>query len=630
MIVAMKKVSVVILEKEKKDALEKLRKLGVMHLESLEGESEKLSALKEDFSRAQNAYAILSEIKAPKGARVADLDASGVAEKCKAVVSLSDEKKSLIDAIGADTVELERFAKWGSVDPDDFAYLSEKGIALSMYEMPAALYTALDDSIDTVLVNTGKRDVRFLLIGKERPENLPPEAFEVPLPKIATEKLSEQIEGNIKRIREIETELSAQAVYGRQIDSYAKKLAKEIEFENVYAGMGKENEGKESDLAWLSGYVPSDTFGALEEAAKQNGWAVASGEPEDADDPPTKLKNNALVSLIYPLTDFLGTVPGYREFDISGWFLFFFAIFFGMIFGDAGYGMIMLMLALALTLKSKIAGKKANAMTGLLALLSFSTVVWGTLTCTWFGIAADRLPSWLTSLSVPPISSAYTSRYDGVHSLLTTDQNLQVFCFTLALVQLTVAHIKCFIHDIRSPKCIGDLGSMFMLWGMFYIVLMLVISGKIFSLDKVVWGVPVGSVSLALVGGGFLMSFVFSNYDGSIGRSVLESCKNIISVVLGVVNVFSDIVSYIRLWAVALAGSAISSTVNTMAGPLLGHAIFFVLALVLLATGHGLNVALNVLSVIVHGVRLNTLEFSTHLGMSWSGYKYEPFREAAL
>ena len=171
---------------------------------------------------------------------------------------------------------------------------------------------------------------------------------------------------------------------------------------------------------------------------------------------------------------------------------------------------------------------------------------------------------------------------------------------------------------------------MLMLWGMFYIVLMLVISGEIFSLDKVVYGVPVGSVSLALVGGGFLMSFVFSNYDGSVARAVLESCKNIISVVLGVVNVFSDIVSYIRLWAVALAGSAISSTVNTMAGPLLGHAIFFVAALVLLVTGHGLNVALNVLSVIVHGVRLNTLEFSSHLGMSWSGYKYEPFREAAL
>ena len=96
---------------------------------------------------------------------------------------------------------------------------------------------------------------------------------------------------------------------------------------------------------------------------------------------------------------------------------------------------------------------------------------------------------------------------------------------------------------------------------------------------------------------------------------------------LGVVNVFSDIVSYIRLWAVGLAGAAISGTVNEMAGPLLGHAILFVAFAALVLFGHGLNMILNLLSVIVHGVRLNTLEFSTHLGMSWSGFKYSPFAE---
>ncbi|HAH61678.1 MAG TPA: ATPase, partial [Treponema sp.] len=94
-----------------------------------------------------------------------------------------------------------------------------------------------------------------------------------------------------------------------------------------------------------------------------------------------------------------------------------------------------------------------------------------------------------------------------------------------------------------------------------------------------------------------------------------------------VVNVFSDIVSYIRLWAVALAGSAISGTVNQMAGQMWGHAVLFLAFVVLLAFGHGLNIMLNVLSVIVHGVRLNTLEFSSHLGMAWSGYKYQPFSE---
>ena len=130
----------------------------------------------------------------------------------------------------------------------------------------------------------------------------------------------------------------------------------------------------------------------------------------------------------------------------------------------------------------------------------------------------------------------------------------------------------------------------------------------------------------ACIGGGFALSFIFANYEDSIGKSILESCKNIISVLLGVVNYFSDIVSYIRLWAVGLAGSAISSTVNQMAGPTLGGAIIF-FGISLLGFGHGLNMILNVLSVIVHGVRLNTLEFSSHLGMSWSGFSYKPFAE---
>jgi len=134
-------------------------------------------------------------------------------------------------------------------------------------------------------------------------------------------------------------------------------------------------------------------------------------------------------------------------------------------------------------------------------------------------------------------------------------------------------------------------------------------------------------IAIGVLGFGFVLSFIFSNYEGSVGKSILESCKNIISVLLGVVNVFSDIVSYIRLWAVALAGAAIAGTVNSMAGPMLGKAILIAFGVLLLVFGHGLNMILNVLSVVVHGVRLNTLEFSQHLGMAWSGTKYRPFSE---
>jgi V/A-type H+-transporting ATPase subunit I len=148
---------------------------------------------------------------------------------------------------------------------------------------------------------------------------------------------------------------------------------------------------------------------------------------------------------------------------------------------------------------------------------------------------------------------------------------------------------------------------------------------------------PLYSWALALIGAGFVLVFVFGNWDGNLFRSMLEGLKGIIPTFLGTVSVFADIVSYIRLWAVGLAGLAISQTVNGMAanmfGPVAGHLLAFIIGglmgLILIFVGHSINLLMSVLSVIVHGVRLNMLEFSSHLGMEWSGYKYEPLSETA-
>ena len=254
------------------------------------------------------------------------------------------------------------------------------------------------------------------------------------------------------------------------------------------------------------------------------------------------------------------------------------------------------------------------------------------LTCTWFGLSPEQLPGWLRSLSIPVISNVYADKLwalpwtsDGVG--LTTAQNLQIFCFSLALIQLTVAHVKGAVRNKGSLKMLGDIGSILQLLGIYYLVLSLVVNAEVFSFGLKIGAIPVGTVAIALIGIGFTLSFVFSNYNGSIIKSILSSLTNIVSVLLGVVNVFSDIVSYIRLWAVGLAGAAISATVNELAGPLLGNFMFMILAIILLVFGHGLNMILNILSVIVHGIRLNTLEFSSHLDMSWSGHKFKPFKE---
>lgn len=647
MIVQMKKVSIVVLEKERKQALKKLKDVGVVHLETLEGSGEKLSSYKEACANAYNAVSILSEVKVSKkeaktlrknGASSMDKDA--VVQKCKDIIALSEQKKQIFESIANNKAELDRLSVWGTVNPSDFEYLRQKDICLKMYEIPEDKYSAIDGNLQTICVNTSKKQVRFLLISKEgqEKEKLPPEAFEVPLPLLSTDEIKKEIEDGSRKIEEIDASLKDALVYSQRISAFIKDIEKDIQFENVYSGMGREDTSSGYDLAWISGFVPEDCVETLKSCASENSWAMTCSEPNEDDEVPTKLKNNKFVSLIYPLTDFLGTVPGYHEYDISGWFLLFFTIFFGMIFGDGGYGALVTAVALICILKSIFAKKKVSPMLGLVLLLGFATMAWGAVTCTWFGLTPEQLPSWIKAMSVPPVSNAYDSIQwipfwadDISQGTLTTANNLQIFCFSLALIQLCVAHVKGMVRYRKSLKCIGEFGCFVELIGMYWVVLSMVVSSTVFPLiGGNVYGLPAGTIAVCMVGGGFLLSFVFSNYDGSILNSIMESVKNIISVLLGVVNVFSDIVSYIRLWAVGLAGAAISNTVNTMAGPLAGRAVMFIFMIVLLVFGHGLNMILNLLSVIVHGVRLNTLEFSNHLGMSWSGFKYAPFSNDKL
>ena len=640
MIEPMKKVSIVLLNKEKQEALKKLRKLGLVHLEKIEGSSEKLNAFKEYTNNANLSESVLGEIKIPKKEKQnqSSLENEKVISLCSQIVAKTERKKQLMEEISSDATELERFANWGSVSLEDFEYLNQKNIQLKLYEVPVEKYSEIDNDIQTILVNNDKKNVRFLIVngGEGRPEKLMPQAFEVPFPRMSTKLLEEEIKKDEQEIVQIETFFKENIKYLDSIKKFKKDLEKDIEFENVNAGM--QNEGEtETSLAWITGFVPSDDIQKLIDSCKQNNWALAYEDAQkDDSEVPTKLKNNKFVSLIYPLTDFLGTVPGYNEYDISGWFLLFFTVFFGMIFGDGGYGLLVSIVSLLLILKSKIAKKPVQPLLMLALLVGGATVVWGIVTCTWFGISVENLPSWLKNISIPLVSNAYSEKIwqpfwvtqEGVG--LSKDQNLQIFCFALALIQLSIAHIKAAKRNIveKNPlKALGDVGSLLQLVGMFWIVLSMVVNSKVFVMLGNIGDIPVGKIEVSLIAVGFVMSFIFSNYDGNIGKSILESCKNIISVLLGVVNVFSDIVSYIRLWAVGLAGAAISDTVNTMAGPILGHAILFIAAIALLVFGHGLNMVLNLLSVIVHGVRLNTLEFSTHLGVSWSGKKYEPFSE---
>jgi V/A-type H+-transporting ATPase subunit I len=142
------------------------------------------------------------------------------------------------------------------------------------------------------------------------------------------------------------------------------------------------------------------------------------------------------------------------------------------------------------------------------------------------------------------------------------------------------------------------------------------------------------SFAVYMIGGGLAFYFIFAEQKGgNFFKNILKSFTNFLPTFLNAVGSFADIISYIRLFAVGLAGSSIAQSFNEMAIPVDGFGavgVSFVLrlfaAVLILVFGHALNIVMNALSVIVHGVRLNLLEYgANHLGMEWSGYAYKPF-----
>jgi len=647
MIVPMKKVCLMVQNSVVNDALLKLRDVGVIHLQTVNAPDANSKVL-ERKSKIEGALALIGDIKAPKnasvpapqtgrredrkppvglrrGRRSSDLYGSeeeqpfsldAVTKSSRPylpdlIVGIGKEKKSLQDRDMFLSREISRVAPWGNFEPASIKEMGTLGLPVFLYELTPDAFAALPEDTRYIKLSQNKTAVRLLVLDKEIQGIAP---FQ--LPEKSMSDLKKESDALKLDMEELDAKLKGFANRKPALVKEMEIVEEDLEFETAFVNMEKVSGlPAEMGLSYLTGYVPCDDINGLKASAAANGWALSIIDPEDTDEAvPTKLKNPGFVNLLNPITGFLGITPGYREVDISPWFLIFFCIFFGMIFGDAAYGIILCLIA--------IIGIFATAKKGvpialqMLLLLGIFNTAWGVITCTWFGVDVEKVPQALQDISLAFFSTAKTSNEDLVK------QNLQIFCFSLGLLQLTIAHIGGFFRNIkaRSLKFFSDLGSIAMLWGMYNVVLYLVVSN-----DKA-RTIPLLPQAVYLLGGGFVLNFIFASYNGSIGKSILESCKNLISVVLGITNVFSDIMSYIRLWAVGLAGASIAMTVNTMAGPMLGGFLIFA-GIILLVFGHGLNLILNVLSVLVHGVRLNTLEFSSHVGLAWSGTAYKPFAQ---
>jgi V/A-type H+-transporting ATPase subunit I len=195
---------------------------------------------------------------------------------------------------------------------------------------------------------------------------------------------------------------------------------------------------------------------------------------------------------------------------------------------------------------------------------------------------------------------------------------LQGICFLMGAVHLTVAHVMKVMRRKIDIKVLSEIGWVIFVWGMYGIICKLII-GKGFVMPEE-WVGPFFQVSLFLI-------LVFTNPSWNIFKSILSGLG---AIAQNASACFSDIVSYIRLWAVGLAGGKVAGAFNNIAEMIpstmfMVPGIFFKVPV--LVAGHAINIILGVIAILAHGVRLNLLEFSNHLELDWSGREYDPYKE---
>ena len=367
--------------------------------------------------------------------------------------------------------------------------------------------------------------------------------------------------------------------------------------DRVAFAAAKELISEQGAIACIAGWVPAPAVESLRQAVSRNGWGVLLRDPVDGELPPTLVEPPKLFRPMQALFAGLGIAPAYTEADVSVPFMCYFSLFFAMLVGDGAYGAIFL--AGTLAMRKKL----PRSWFVLLTVFSSATVLWGVLSNTWFGAPLPFLRH------LPTVEWLGDTSY----------HNMMLLCFTIGVSHLMLARLWNGICRAPDSTCIAEFG-----WAGVLLFMYLVTNSIVGIFSGIpTWAYSVFGVSLVAVFGFSVKPSELKTRGAELGMLPLN-----------IMSALGDIISYVRLFAVGLASVKVAENFNTMATGLVSseHALWvnvlMSLAMVaILVIGHGLNLAMAGLSILVHAVRLNTLEFSNHKGVSWAGYAFKAFKK---
>lgn len=605
MIDKMTKYSFILMSGKAEDFLGRLRALGLVDITRSAKPVDDTSAASLSSSEAlQKAITRLESVdfsKDPdlekiKAAVKQDESIDNPAESCSEVSARLDVLQKEVPAARA-LVESSR--AWGEFDKTEIDALAKKGVKFRYYILPKKKYDpawAAERPLMEVFDNGSK--VWFVTVSDKSDYSFPADECKAPEGDIRFAK--KKLNSILAEIISCKAKLLELKEYVPSLKNEYERMVSDLQLYLANAGAGK---AADDLITTFIGFAPSENDERLrEEFDKMDILYLKEAAVKD-DNPPIKFKENKFVKMFTVLTDMYGR-PVYNEFDPTPYISFFFTLFFAMCMGDAGYGL--LLIVVGLFLKKGQGGMSKLA--PLVVTLGSATVFMGIILHTFFGIdlsTASWVPAWLKSCMIKGTVAGYDAQ--------------MLFSILIGVVHINLAMVLKATYSVKRDGFLNSLGKI----GWTLLIVGGVIVGA-FALLGVIdkeatkWIViALGSISAV---GIFLLNDIHRNPLLNIGSGLYETYNT-------VTGLLGDVLSYLRLYALGLAGGMLGSAFNSLGTTVLGidvPGVNIVGCALILVFGHVLNLAMCTLGAFVHPLRLNFLEFFKNSGYEGTGRVYSP------
>ncbi|SDU02741.1 V-type ATP synthase subunit I [Stappia sp. ES.058] len=589
-IVALRKISLIGVMEDKAAVLDAVQAFGGCHLVPLRAAQKDLEAVPSGTGReATEALRWLVDCPAPRRVVSRDplFDLSGVvsaANRNRHELMETEDRKAALEK------RIRDVARWGEFTFPDMSDIG--GYRFWFYEVPLGrekVVTASGAIVETV---HRERGIAYMVVLS--PEEPPVDSMPVPRVHIGSHALSTLL----AQLEAVEILLDDLWLERRDLTKWRLLLAENLaRARDAAARRRAALETIDAERVFvMRGWARADRVAEIAQLADRLGIAALVEDPAPEDDPPTLLENAPAMAAGEDLVQFYQT-PGYRSWDPSSVVYVSFIVFFGMIMTDAGYGLFLLVLLFLL--RGRFQGSAlGRRMVRLGYWLAVSTMAFGVATGSYFG--------WQ-----PPGGGliAHAAFID-----LSDIDAMMRLTVTIGVAHVVAANV---LNAWNAGSLAGRLVPAGWCCAAFGGLLVYLTGGA-----QTAAGIALAGVGVVLVVafGGEVRVTSLSTFARRLGGGLLSGAR--------VVNLFSDVLSYMRLFALGLAAASLAGTINMLAEQV-RHAVPGVgvlVAITVLVIGHAVNMGLGIVAGTVHGLRLNVIEFF-NWGLKGEGRPFRPFRK---